>query len=512
MDLRLEDPEEIIKRVTPLLNEILLKNLEEKEGRTVEILSEYLASVIKRASQTHLPELSEALQKVIAPAISKEIANNQEVMIDALYPIMGGMISKYVTQSIKELMEQINKKIEQGLSFERIKRKMKAKLSGVSETELLLEESSDALISSMFIIHKETGILISSASLENREIDEPHLVASMASAIKDFINDWISRSGSETIEEVQILSYANATLYIESAGSVYVIAFLDSEPDYELRSEINTFFASLVKEHGSFFRAFEGDDSSPETKEIAEEMRAYLLAQKNIHREEKGKSNFAKYILTAVALAVGGYVLYGLYVWYGEYVVEKRIARETGTLVSISRSEDKVLLEGYVDDLAKTKRIETIVKETLKPKEIVDHLHLDVRSLQNLMGKISQEKAEMRRKLDEADRKTEQSARQSEALLAKVDSLEKRLTQQEKRIAAFGKITHMEQEVAQKLAEALKGSPYYHERTQELDFAKLDLYPVMQASMKKVCGSRQAYLRSISPYSPLTGRISKASL
>jgi len=38
-------------------------------------------------------------------------------MINALYPIIGGMISKYVTQAIKELMQNINKKIVYLLGF-----------------------------------------------------------------------------------------------------------------------------------------------------------------------------------------------------------------------------------------------------------------------------------------------------------------------------------------------------------------------------------------------------------
>jgi len=136
--------------------------------------------------------------KRVTPAISKGIAENKDTMIDALYPIMGGMISKYVTQAIKEMMDTINKKIEHGLSFNRYKRKAKAKLTGVSETELLMEESTDATITSMFVIHKESSLLIAEAHLENNEIDDAHMVASMASAIKDFINEPLANSNLTT--------------------------------------------------------------------------------------------------------------------------------------------------------------------------------------------------------------------------------------------------------------------------------------------------------------------------
>jgi len=184
--------------------------------------------------------MSRSLQSIISPAIAQGIADNKEQMIDALYPIMGGMISKYVTNAIKELMESINAKIDEGLSFERYKRKLKAKISGVSETELLLEESADARIKALLVIEKDTGLLIAAAQDKENEIDDPHIVASMASAIKDFVNDWMK--SAKDAQEVQLLSYGNATLYIESAGSVYLIAFLDAEPDHEQRKEINRFY------------------------------------------------------------------------------------------------------------------------------------------------------------------------------------------------------------------------------------------------------------------------------
>jgi len=143
LDFRSEDQETIIERITPLFDTILLERLKDKDENTVKILSDHLSKIITQTSTSNPEALSYSLQKVIAPAISKEIANNKDVMIDSLYPIMGGMISKYVSQAIKEMLETINEKIEDGLSFDKYKRKLKSKVTGVSETELLLEESSD---------------------------------------------------------------------------------------------------------------------------------------------------------------------------------------------------------------------------------------------------------------------------------------------------------------------------------------------------------------------------------
>jgi len=340
-----------------------------KDAKTHSILSKYLAQIITQTSKEDAAGLSKSLQSVISPAISKEIADNKDTMIDALYPIMGGMISKYVTQAIKEMMETINNKIEDGLSFDKYKRKMKSKVTGVSETELLMEESSDATISSMFVIHKESGLLIAEAHLEDKEIDDAHMVASMASAIKDFINDWIKDNATQS--EVQLLSYGNATLYIESAGSVYIIAFLDAEPDYEQRTEINTFFATVMKEYAGFFQKFDGDDSAAEIVTLSMKMEDYLYAQSSRKRsksEQESKIDPAKYILYFLAFVLIGYGIYQFNDWYIKKSLADAVYAQTGEQISIAEENDHLVLNGQVASTDVIYEIDSIMKKRTKEK------------------------------------------------------------------------------------------------------------------------------------------------
>ena len=529
IDLRLGDQEEIVKRVTPLLDRILLQNLENKDSRTVKILSEYLSTVIEDASRDHLPELTASLQAVIAPAISKEIANNQEVMIDALYPIMGGMISKYVTQAIKELMEHINKKIEQGLSVERFKRKIKAKLSGVSETELLLEESSDVIISEMFVIHKESGLLISSASLENHEIDDPHMVASMASAIKDFINDWIQQH-SDSREEVQILSYGNATLYIESAGSVYMIAFLNNEPDYELRSEINAFFASLVKEYASFFQSFDGDDSAKEIKKLSEKMKKYLRKQEvwDHPQVQKNKKNPAKYIFLLIA---GILLAYGIYMgkeWYMLKKIENNILQQTLQDISISKADDKLVLTGYVERPDMVPQIEKIVKHATG-RQIVNHIYITASGLKQLL--LTQDK-QFNQLLKPVEKKVSNISRtlvgtvdtfkkelskistldQSEENSIAIEKLKKKMAYTEEKEKKIYRILHIKETIADKLFHVLGDDASYKKEKQVLDFAALNLFAAGEVTynthtIKTAAASFIKYIDVLMAYKPYIAKI-----
>ena len=439
--------------------------------------------------------------KRVTPAIAKGITDNKETMIDALYPIMGGMISKYVTQAIKEMMETINKKIENGLSVERYKRKAKAKLTGVSETELLMEESSDATISSLFVIQKESSLLIAEAHLENQEIDDVHMVASMASAIKDFINDWAQNA--ESGNEVQILSYGNATLYIESAGSVFIVAFLDAEPDYEQRAEINAFFASVLKEYSDFFHHFDGDDSAQEVVNLSMKMEDYLYTQAP-SKTPKSKKNPAKYIFIFFGVLLFAYAAYLFNAWYIADSLERKVYAQTGEHISIQKRKNMLILEGQISSLEKIDKIHRLLRNYKKNTKIQDNLTVPISYMDQRFKALTNMGSGSFKNVDEKLKLLERSfATSIDALNDKVlklnQSLDKSSTELSQMIQrkddeisalkhdneTLEKVIAVKREISQKLDHVFNGNPFYLPEEHALDFNGLNLFQANKAAYKK---------------------------
>ena len=350
--------EEVREKLKPLLDDALLQALQHKDTTGIQVLAEHLALIIEKSTAHDFPKLSQSLQDVISESMAKNIEKNKDKMVDAMYPIMGALISKYVSNAIQEMMENINHKIEEGLSFDRYKRKMKAKVSGVSEAELLMEESNEALIRSLFIIHKQTSLLICEEHLKDEAIADPHMVASMASAIKDFVNDWIVNH--EVHSEIQLLSYGNATLYIESAGSVYLIVFLDAEPDHEQRHEINLFFSEIMEDSYGFLQHFNGDDTAPEILSLKEKM--YIFLNKDIAKDMiKEKRPFLKYAMVTLGVISIFYLGMLFKEYYRFHTLEKMIMRDMHENITLSVSNDVLFLNGYVHHIENISKIETIL-------------------------------------------------------------------------------------------------------------------------------------------------------
>jgi outer membrane protein OmpA-like peptidoglycan-associated protein len=423
-------------------------------------------------------------------------------MIDSLYPIMGGMISKYVTSAIKELMETINRKIDEGLSLERIKRKIKSKVTGVSETELLLEESSEARISSLFVIHKKSSLLISEARLKENEINDPHMIASMASAIKDFINDWI-QSGKDH-DEIQLLSYGNATLYIESAGSVYLIAFMDAEPDQEQRMEINQFFASLVKKYMDFFHNFDGDDNSDEVKSLSRELQNYLDNQKALSRQSgiQAKSKYTQYLVLAVLIGLSIPLAYWIKDRYLEHRIESKIAQKTGCTIEISIEDQAILAKGSVNTFSTLDSIEEIMEKSASLK-IINHITIPMTEVKRLyfkqkesidhnISKLSTSIETLETKLKETEKSIDTLSQElaKQALLnqkseSELAQKEKEIDKITKRENEINRLINLKKDIDKRLKSVFLHSPYFNPKNNTLVFSSNQFFPKGKISMSK---------------------------
>jgi len=276
------DKNEIVKRITPIIDNILSRKFLEDKEVLIQIFSEHISTILEQSSKKYPTRLRDSLHETITKNFEEEMKKNQDKMVDIMYPMLGSMVSKYVASAIKEMNEAINKKIEERIPYEYYKEKLLSKITGNSEAELLLAKENNVRIQAVFIIEKESGILICEEHLENKNIKDPYMVASMASAIKDFMNEWIETNQNH--KSIEIVSYGDAVLYIENAGTVYMIAFLNSMPNEKLKRKIRKIFASILALYANSLQHFSGDDSEDFLQDVKKQLNTFLIEE--IEEEE----------------------------------------------------------------------------------------------------------------------------------------------------------------------------------------------------------------------------------
>ena len=289
--------EAILKAIVPIIDKII----DERSTQDNQSMAAVIAKILPSAISQEIRSQPQSIAKAIAPevafsieeqividedaisralgsemgkAIKAQIALERDAMVDALYPVIGSTISKYMA----EVVRSINEKVEETLSPKGISRKIRAKMQGVSEAELILREAIGYSIRAIFLIDKASGLVIQEIQPLTENILDSDMVAGMLTAIRSFANDCIA-SGSELDE----IDYGNFRIILETAGYCYVAVVVNGEPDQEFRDRIRQTFSQIVLKYGKQIENYNGD---PETISP----RIQSLLEKIIPSEDKRTS------------------------------------------------------------------------------------------------------------------------------------------------------------------------------------------------------------------------------
>ncbi len=209
-DILLIDDRQIANAVTQRLD-ILTETIEQKEK-----LSAKIDPIIEERLNSFIAEIPETLGPTITKTLREQIANSKDEVVEALYPIMGKMIKRYIQNEMKLLSESINKKVNNTFSLGSIKRKIRARFTGVKESDLILVESSLAILEEVFLIQKGSGILLGNHS--TTETVDKDMISGMLTAIKSFVEDAF-KGGAQNLESIEYELY---TIHIQNFHSFYI--------------------------------------------------------------------------------------------------------------------------------------------------------------------------------------------------------------------------------------------------------------------------------------------------
>ena len=119
----------LLKEELEVIAELKQKILS-KEQFTKEV-SEILSAAINRSRRMD-SGFERALARPIKKGVTQAFSENKQSIVDSLLPIMGQLIRKTVTNSIKQFVSDINRALEQRFSMKAIKWRWQARKAGIS--------------------------------------------------------------------------------------------------------------------------------------------------------------------------------------------------------------------------------------------------------------------------------------------------------------------------------------------------------------------------------------------
>lgn len=185
-----------------------IKALEESQAH----LSERIEPIMDERLSSFVQEIPKTLGPTITEALRTEIKKSQDAVAEALFPIIGKMIKKYIQSEIAKLNTEINAKIDSAFSFRGLFKKGEAKPNAAA----LLKDEYKAYIEQIMVIEKGSGLL--KASYSKSDTMDKDMLAGMLTAIKSFAEDAYKRGEME----LERIDYQLFTIHLQNFSQYYI--------------------------------------------------------------------------------------------------------------------------------------------------------------------------------------------------------------------------------------------------------------------------------------------------
>lgn len=202
--------------------------------------------------------LISTITPVIASAIRTNITDSRDEMIDALYPIMGKLVQRSVTEAMRDLARRIDEQMRRTLNVQALWRQILVRMRGVSQAEMALRNAFPFQVLQVFLIHRETGLLLMHCAQQTEETTDSDLISSMLTAIRDFTEDAFGRGQEAELNEIQ---YGERSILIEVAHMVYIAVVIEGVLRSGFREQMREMMITIEHQHAAALRAYDGDAS-----------------------------------------------------------------------------------------------------------------------------------------------------------------------------------------------------------------------------------------------------------
>ncbi len=234
--------------------ETLRRRLDDPEARSEDLSKSIAEAIALRSKQDR--KLQTTLQPLIEEALRISVARDPAMLATALFPIIGEAVRKAVAHALQGLFDSLNQMLDRGLSLESWKWRFEAWRSGKSFGEVALARSLSYRVEQVFLIHRETGLLLGHVSSGDGVVQDADLVSGMLTAIQDFVRDSF---GPKKSDELEVMQVGDFKLWLQHGPLALLAAVVSGQPPPELRQVFARELEAIHQEFVSALGSFEGD-------------------------------------------------------------------------------------------------------------------------------------------------------------------------------------------------------------------------------------------------------------
>jgi outer membrane protein OmpA-like peptidoglycan-associated protein len=265
-------------------------------AKRAEDLAQVLPAAIKAAKSK---SLREALQPLVENTLHSAVRNHPQKLVDAIYPLMGPAIRTSIAASIREFAESLNQIVRMSFSFQAIRWRIEALITGKSFSDILLSKSLLYSVEQVFLIHRRSGLLLQDAA-RGSVLKDADMISGMLTAIQDFMSDSFKEGG----QQLETIDIGQFKLWVTYGSKVLLAGAVKGVGPADLRQVFRDALDGIEESFQKEIDNFKQDDLSvfDPARPLLEQC---LLHQSALEKGTGGKVRLWPYFAVPVILIAG---------------------------------------------------------------------------------------------------------------------------------------------------------------------------------------------------------------
>lgn len=244
--------------------------------------------------------ISTALVPSVEEAIRVSAKRDPKRLANALFPVMGPAIRESVAETFAAMMQQMNQLMENSFSARSVKWRIDAYRTKRPFAEVMLSETYVYQVEQVFLIHRESSLLINHLTSANAIVKDPDMVSSMLTVVTDFVKDSFVVDKQQNVKSIK---FGQLNLLFEAGPHAIIVAAVRGMIPSGLQVFLREQLEDLHRLYGSKLETYDGNaEQFPSTHDQLEKC---LLSEK---KDGDGRADERKKIpwpaIIAVALLV----------------------------------------------------------------------------------------------------------------------------------------------------------------------------------------------------------------
>ena len=205
--------------------------------------------------------LTDALMPTVAAALKIAVKRDPQAVADAIFPVMAPAIRQAIATTFNQAVQSLDKALEYGLSFKGLKWRFEASRTGKTFAEVVLYHTLVFRVEYVFLIHRETGLLLQHVSRDGGEGKNAEIIAGMMTAIKsawqDFMHDSFGNDPNASLSEIHV---SNLAIWFEQGPQLVLACVIRGSAPEELRTNLMApAIEAIHREQAEEIARFDGD-------------------------------------------------------------------------------------------------------------------------------------------------------------------------------------------------------------------------------------------------------------